>query len=230
VERYAHEWEEHANIEFIFGDDKDAQIRISFSADTGSWSAVGTDALNAKYFPRYQPTMNFGWLKDATENSEYRRVVLHEFGHALGCIHEHESPNETLQWDENAVYEYFSGAPNYWSKADIKHNVLSRYSAKGMKFTRFDRASIMLYMFPGTLFKTGKGTPNNTNLSPGDKQFIGTLYPFPKPKQSKRKKTTARRRKGVAALDMLRGSEEAAPTREVPAGAVGDEIAIPDWI
>ncbi len=27
--------------------------------------------------------MNFGWLEDDTDDEEYRRVVLHEFGHAL---------------------------------------------------------------------------------------------------------------------------------------------------
>lgn len=33
--------------------------------------------------------MHFGWLRDDTDDVEWRRVVVHEFGHALGAIHEH---------------------------------------------------------------------------------------------------------------------------------------------
>jgi hypothetical protein len=56
-------WEKYANIHLDFGSDPDAEIRISFTADPGSWSAVGTDALIDRYFPKFQPTMNFGWLR-----------------------------------------------------------------------------------------------------------------------------------------------------------------------
>jgi hypothetical protein len=45
-----------------------AQIRISFSADEGSWSYIGTDCLGIE---KTEPTMNFGWLKDDTDADEY---------------------------------------------------------------------------------------------------------------------------------------------------------------
>jgi hypothetical protein len=177
VEAKAHLWEQYANIAIVFGDDPDAEVRISFQADDGSWSGVGKDCLNEKYFPKYQPTMNFGWLKDDTDNTEYQRVVVHEFGHALGCIHEHQSPAEKLKWNKAAVYEQFSGPPNYWSKADIDSNILEKYSPKGISYTRFDRDSIMLYQFDGSLFTDGKGTPENTKMSAMDKQMIAEMYP-----------------------------------------------------
>jgi hypothetical protein len=177
VEAKAHLWEEYANIKIAFGDDPDAEVRISFQADDGSWSGVGKECLNTSYFPKYQPTMNYGWLKDDTDAKEYERVVVHEFGHALGCIHEHQSPSEKLRWNKAAVYEAFSGPPNYWSKADIDSNILQKYSPKGISFTIFDRKSIMLYQFDGSLFTDGKGTPENTKLSDMDKQMIGQMYP-----------------------------------------------------
>src|SRR5919204_1782748 len=93
-------WEQYANVDFQFVDDGDAEIRISFSADPGSWSAIGTDALVEAYFPKHQPTMNFGWLRADTADEEYERVVVHEFGHALGAIHEHQSPSAGLKWDK----------------------------------------------------------------------------------------------------------------------------------
>lgn len=109
----AHQWERYCDIKFKFVTSGAAEIRISFYADNGSWSAVGRDALNQQYFPPHQPTMNYGWLRDDTPNNEYSRVVLHEFGHALGCVHEHQSPKFTRKWNTAAVMKYFQGPPNY---------------------------------------------------------------------------------------------------------------------
>jgi hypothetical protein len=177
VESIAHEWEQHANIRLSFVTTGKADIRISFHADDGSWSALGRDALNSRYFPAHQPTMNYGWLRDHTNDGEYRRVVLHEFGHALSCVHEHQSPEFTRQWNKSAVVEAFTGPPNFWSAADIRHNVLGKYSKSGIKATRYDPDSIMLYAFDGALFSDGLGDTNsNTELSPTDIAMIGKMY------------------------------------------------------
>ncbi len=76
VKDKANIWCDYANIQFDFVDDPAAEIRISFQADSGSWSAIGTDCLITDYFPRYQPTMNFGWLRDDTDDDEYERRYL----------------------------------------------------------------------------------------------------------------------------------------------------------
>lgn len=173
----ASKWMDHANINITFVDTPDEDIRIGFIPGEGSWSALGVDALNTWYFPKNQPTMNFGWLDETTDDTEWRRVVIHEFGHALGCIHEHQSPNERLNWDVDAVYRYFSRPPNCWPKETIDHNILKRYSPEGTSATLFDPDSIMLYMFPPELFLDHKGTNNNTDLSDMDKWFIRQMYP-----------------------------------------------------
>lgn len=178
VEAVAHGWEKYANLKLKFITAGPAEIRISFYADSGSWSAVGRDALNSQYFPLYQPTMNYGWLRDNTEDEEYSRVVLHEFGHALGVIHEHQSPKFDRTWNEAAVMRYFAGPPNYWTPADIRYNVLDKYSPRGIAATRYDPKSIMLYSFDGRLFSDNRGPTNsNSNLSKLDIKMINRMYP-----------------------------------------------------
>jgi hypothetical protein len=180
VAKYAKIWCEHANIRFDFGNYKNAHIRISFFADRGSWSALGTDALVRSWFPLNQPTMNYGWLRDHTSDDEYSRVVLHEFGHALAAIHEHQNPiGDPIVWNKEAVYDYFSGAPNFWDKDAIDHNILNTYSMDQLQGTDYDGDSIMLYGFPGTLMANGKGTKSNSVLSAKDIEAIRKAYPRP---------------------------------------------------
>jgi len=178
VRSVAKEWEKHANVKLKFVAKGAAEVRISFYADDGSWSAVGRDALNASYFPLHQPTMNFGWVRDDSNPVEDRAVVLHEFGHALGCIHEHQAPTFDRKWNAAAVMQYFKGPPNYWDEDAIRNNVLSKYSPKGIKATRFDPKSIMLYSFDAALFSDGLGPTNeNSQLSATDRSMIRQMYP-----------------------------------------------------
>jgi hypothetical protein len=178
TEKHAHRWEEYANIKFKFIKKGPAEIRVSFFADDGSWSAVGRDSLNTAYFPTHQPTMNYGWLRDDTDDDEYSRVVLHEFGHAISCIHEHQQPKFDRKWDKDAVAQAFQGPPNFWSPDDIDANVLSKYSPRGISATMFDPKSIMLYAFDADLFSDGKGPTNsNSKLSAKDISMIKQMYP-----------------------------------------------------
>ena len=182
VQHFAEMWCAYANISFNFSAGSKAEVRISFKADDGSWSAVGTDSLVTEEFPANEPTMNFGWLEDDTDDVEYRRVVVHEFGHALSAIHEHQNPRGGIKWNLPAVYKYFSGPPNNWSKEEIDANVVEKYSMDQLNATKFDPKSIMLYSFPTELTLDHLVLPENTDLSPGDKKFIAKIYPKKKKK------------------------------------------------
>jgi len=178
VQQYANEWTKYANLRFDFGGGANPEVRVSFSADPGrSWSALGTDVLVERYFPAHQPTMNFGWFNDDTPDAELSRVIIHEFGHAIGCIHEHQNPDRGIEWDEAAVLTYFSGSPNYWSEATIRFNILDKYKADQINGTKFDLDSIMLYEFPASLTRNQVGTHENDKLSSGDIAFIQEAYP-----------------------------------------------------
>jgi hypothetical protein len=178
VKTHCKQWEKVANVKIRFVTKEPAEVRISFYADDGSWSAVGRDALNTAYFPTHQPTMNFGWVRDDSDPVEDRAVILHEFGHALGCVHEHQAPTFDRKWNEAAVMKYFKGPPNYWDADAIRSNVLQKYSPRGMQSTDFDPKSIMLYAFDAGLFSDGKGATNeNTDLSTTDRSMIKRMYP-----------------------------------------------------
>jgi hypothetical protein len=174
LQPFAQQWEQHANIKFEFGTDPKAEIRISFK-QAGSWSYLGTDALS---IAPTQPTMNFGWLKANTAEDEYSRVVIHEFGHALGCIHEHQNPSTNIPWDKEAVYKYYQGPPNNWSRSQVDTNLFTRYGANITRFSAFDRESIMLYPIPNDFTIGDFEVGWNRVLSAMDKEYIGKLYPF----------------------------------------------------
>ena len=173
IEEHAREWLNYANLKFKFGYMLDSsEIRITFKG-YGYSSLVGTDAN----FRKGAATMTLGGFDSDTDEIEMRRVVLHEFGHAIGCIHEHSSPNANIPWDVEKVYSYYQQYHG-WSRAMVDHNVLKRYSPDETLGRDFDSKSIMQYPVSKELTIGGFEIPWNTTLSEQDKQLIGLIYPF----------------------------------------------------
>ena len=94
-------WHSAMALRFQFGRGT-PDVLVSFSPG-GSWSYIGTDSL---YYSRKGiPSMNFGWFDKDTPDSEFHRTALHEFGHALSLIHEHQHPGGHISWKREQVYE-----------------------------------------------------------------------------------------------------------------------------
>ncbi|UPT92468.1 M12 family metallopeptidase (plasmid) [Bradyrhizobium barranii subsp. apii] len=172
VVQYAKRWEEFADLTFEFGNDSAAEIRISYHHDNRSWSYLGTDALT---IDPDKETMHFGWLDPTTTDEEFRRVIVHEFGHAIGMIHEQSHPEISIKWDKPAVYRRYE--KQGWSKAQVDSNVFFKYSKLVTQFSEYDRLSIMHYPIPPELTTDGVAVGWNTDLSPMDKAFIAKIYP-----------------------------------------------------
>jgi serralysin len=165
-----------ANLTLDFvPDPKSAQIRIAFQQGHGSWSYIGTDCTGVKHPD--DPTMNFGWLTPASSDTDIQEVVLHEFGHALGLIHEHQSPISPIQWNRPAVIKDLSGPPNNWDEATIEHNVFKKYAPEEIIGTEVDNTSIMMYPIPAAWTLDGFSSGFNTDLSARDKELIRECYP-----------------------------------------------------
>lgn len=153
------------NIKIRFAEHGEVgNIRISFDPTGGAWSYVGTDCLG-----QHGPTMNLGWLDVGT--------IMHEFCHTLGMIHEHQNPKgNTIKWNKEALYKYFGGPPNNWSKEMIDTQIILPADINTLNGTSFDPQSIMLYFYPPAVTLDGKGTSCNQILSETDKKFISGIY------------------------------------------------------
>jgi len=168
VQTYAKEWEKFANIKFVFGSSaKDAEVRVSFNNDNGSWAFVGTQALGV---PSTKPTMNLAWVT--------RSNVVHEFGHVIGMVHEHQNPKNDIVWDEAIVTKELGGPPTFWSAEQVKRTILTDVSGKNYPGERpYDPLSIMGYEFPDSWIASGSRPKPSDGPSKSDQAYASKLYP-----------------------------------------------------
>ncbi|WP_051907926.1 hypothetical protein [Flavimarina sp. Hel_I_48] len=184
-------WTEYGNITFDFGFDQStgnyrqwspddrSHIRVGFEYE-GYWSLVGNDSADPAILGPGEITLNLSDF-DKRLPSDWAATTLHEFGHALGFQHEHQSPAYTCDFDWPSLYDYLGGAPNYWTKAKVDHN-LRQLQEGGLTFSAHDKNSIMHYSFPAWMFISKEESPCftavNTELSEEDKRMMQIAYPF----------------------------------------------------
>ena len=169
VRRYLPLWSVYANIQFEFSQDKDAEVRVAFKENDGNWAYIGTTCMD---IPLDNPTVNFSFI-DPPE-----ATVLHEFGHVLGMLHEHNHP-KGIKWHKQSVYKGMGGSPNYWDKKTIDHNLFSKWDASAFPVQKpFDPSSIMAYSMPKDWTALDTEFGHKESLTALDKDFIERLYPF----------------------------------------------------
>jgi serralysin len=165
-----------ANIAFEFWtaaevDPADAEIRVDFTQDRTSWSHIGKYAGDV---PADEPTLHLGWMTEALDEPAARAVVLHEFGHALGLIHEHLSPVHAIPWNKKRVRADLKA--HGWSDADVEANMFALYSPGQIFATDLDPLSIMMYPIPPEWTNGAFIAPWNTSLTLKDRQLIRQTY------------------------------------------------------
>jgi hypothetical protein len=190
----AKEWEKWSNLHFDFGKADDPQmcdpkqtydISIGFKGD-GSYSYTGIDSRGK------MPSMNLQYLDDekariSQNEREVRRIVLHEFGHAIGLEHEHQSPaahcSDEIDWP---TAEKFYRDRLGWSPETVHVNLETmavpiRAAKDALQISSYDKQSIMQYALPAEIFKEGRAAAcfsiTNYDLSPTDKKWVAGLYP-----------------------------------------------------
>lgn len=174
---YGKVWEEYANIRFVAAEGP-AHIRISLG-DESNHTYIGTTALR---IPAEEPTM---WIDTfyTKDPKQFRATVIHEFGHVLGLLHEHQHPLANIKWDKEKIYtsiprscwgdgrEQYDSLMNYW------YEFLSQANSFYTNGTPYDSKSIMHYAIPAYLTRDGSSTSWNYELSQGDKEIVRRFYP-----------------------------------------------------
>ena len=177
VQQYAMQWKDYANINLVFVVSGDAEIKINFDSSGQSWSYYGSYSAN---IPQNEASMNFGWFYPNTAEAEFSRTVLHEFGHALGLVHEQSSPNQNIQWNKPLVYAYYANSSNGgWTAQQVDSWVFARFDETQTNSSAYDPLSIMHYYLPAEFTLNGFSVGWNNYLSNTDKAHIANVYPYP---------------------------------------------------
>lgn len=149
-------------------------IRIGFR-DRGYWSWVGTQSHDID-----GPSMNLeNFDANPVSDQEFNRIVMHEFGHAFGFQHEHQSPAVP---DCGFNISRIKSDLN-WTDDDIRVNFAKlQADQKAYRWSQPDPQSIMMYSLDPSFFRDGERSPcyvrQNNGLSIQDRRGMIDAYPM----------------------------------------------------
>ncbi|WP_367083347.1 M12 family metallopeptidase [Pseudomonas sp. HOU2] len=167
----AERWLPYISLKFEFVEGAEGHIRIS-TEGVGNSSFLGTDAL--EMFPD-TPTM---WLGIDPEHEDFETVVTHEFGHALGAMHEHQHPKAQIPWNKENVYNYYQNRPLHpLSPGQVDDNIFTPFNDADALYLPYDRKSIMHHPISNNLTLGNWANPINREISEKDKELMRLIYP-----------------------------------------------------
>jgi hypothetical protein len=169
--KIANEWTTDLTVHFVLVTSGPSHIRVKTTGIRLS-SLIGKQPESTSD----RPTMELGGLTTARNPAERRAFILHEFGHALGALHEHQRLGARLTWQTEVVYKYFEDKYGM-SRVDIYRNVMRPFDeSSAAASTPFDRQSVMMYPILKEFTVEGFIQPWNSVLSDYDKQLARELY------------------------------------------------------
>jgi prepilin-type processing-associated H-X9-DG protein len=188
VAEIAGEWSKHANVKLAFFVDAEppvSHVRVLFD-DPNCNSALGT---SSQYLiDTGDASMRLCNIDKQVGSEWFQRVVLHEFGHALGIEHEHQSPKAKFEWNKPFVYEYYEKTAG-WGAGMVDQWIFRTIDPAYSDSSEYDPDSVMQYSFPAEFTTSGVAILGGYELSATDKAHIAKMYPGTKPKPDPKKPT-----------------------------------------
>jgi hypothetical protein len=170
---HANAWSRTANVLFTEVP-SGGQVRIARTAGQGYWSYLGTDILS---IPGNEPTMNLeSFDAGGTPDSEFYRVVRHEFGHTLSWPHEHTRKEIVGRIDPRAAEAYFLRYDG-WDAETVRQQVLTVTPDEEITALPTDVRSIMAYGLPAEIMKDHIAVPGGNDIDDEDYQLAAKVYP-----------------------------------------------------
>lgn len=132
--------------------------------------------VNNSYVGRYNLRITKERVTMNLANFSRRRVVQHEFGHALGLRHEHRFP-DAIEFNRDVVIAD-ARARWGWSEAQTERNILDPLSknAQCIGDPSFNPRSVMIYPIPKTWTRSGKSYGGNNPISNRDRRCLIGVY------------------------------------------------------
>ena len=170
--KVASEWTAYSGIKFkrVFNR-SESDIRVSVKTP-GFWSYIGS---YAQKISKDSITLSLDKIFLPQNEGRFRNVILHEFGHALGLIHELQHPNLNIPWITDTLFSYFKktyGVDSNW----VKQQVINKYKSSTGIYCTPDSTSIMIYAIPPGVTKNNAFVSDwPDSLSTLDKKYIGPI-------------------------------------------------------
>ena len=157
-------------------------IRVQFNEEERSSSRLGT----SYNIGRFSEVTYLNIEHPINNKIKFMGTAVHEFGHALGLLHEHQHPDAREEYAEDELqhickYMFFLDISKESELKKCRRNLMGltreEIEENNMDLSSFDLHSVMLY---DGIIEQPKGF-FNVSLSLGDKKFIAKHYPFDRP-------------------------------------------------
>jgi hypothetical protein len=137
----------------------------------------------SKQVPAGSPTLNLQGMDKGVFTEKDDGIVLHEFGHAIGFHHEHQSPASVCENEFDWDHLYKKMGSWGWNRQTVDHNMRQLEPSTRLSTTSFDPESVMLYNLSRDSFKSDLVTLNcyipepNNAISKTDREAAAAVYP-----------------------------------------------------
>lgn len=176
-------WTLYGSIKFVRTKKKSqANIGVELVRGGGMSSYVGIQSQVKcdKGIPSMSLDPDWGMVKgfmqgESSTDRRVKRAVRHEFGHAIGFIHEHQREDRPFHWNINWMKANVDLLGGSWPS--VEANYVQAYSMNGLNYTPFDYDSVMCYDWPQKATLELVKTERKNYLSQLDRQKMGQIYP-----------------------------------------------------